>query len=54
MQVVLDLNSEDEELLWSKDMALFVMLSVNELQGKKSSSVLQRINMLQDGFYLED
>lgn len=48
------MNSEDEELLLSKDMTSFVMLSVNELQGAKSSSVLQRINMLQDGFYSED
>lgn len=51
---MLGLNSEDEELLWFKDVTLFVMLSVNEVQRAKGSSVLQRINMLQDGFYSED
>lgn len=51
---MLDLSNEDEELLSPKDMTLFVMLSVNELQGAKSSSVLQRMNVLRDGFYSED
>lgn len=49
-QAVLHRNSEDEELLSPKDVTTFVMLSVNEPQGAKSSRVLRGINMLRDGF----